>query len=109
MSPKRDTSSNPRPGERVPGPAQVETTVFRSGNSDAVRLPKHFAVAAGKRVRLRRLRDGRVVIEPARRRGWPRGFLESFGRVTGDFTAPSRPGASPKAEAGAAQRFDRDA
>jgi virulence-associated protein VagC len=67
-----------------------ETTIFRSGNSNAVRLPKGFAVA-GERVRVRRLAGGRTLIEPTRRRGWPKGFLESFGRVTSDFDAPARP------------------
>jgi len=84
----------------------VETTVFRSGNSDAVRLPKGFAVA-GQRVRLRRLKDGRTVIEPARARRWPKGFLESFGRVTTDFAAPARPAADAGAEARAGKLFDR--
>ncbi|MDQ3697774.1 MAG: hypothetical protein M3373_07085 [Gemmatimonadota bacterium] len=87
-------------------PAVAETTVFRSGNSDAVRLPKRFAFL-GKRVRLRRLRDGRVLIEPVRKRRWPAGFLESFGRMTDDFDAPERPPAVPDADARAAALFDR--
>lgn len=81
-----------------------ETTIFRSGNSDAVRLPRGFATA-GTRVRLRRLPGGRTLIEPARPRSWPRGFLESFGRVTSDFAAPARPAADPDAEARASHRF----
>ena len=84
-----------------------ETTVFRSGNSNAVRLPKGFA-EAGERVRVRRLAGGRTLIEPTRRRGWPKGFLESFGRVTNDFDAPSRPRADRGEEARAARLFDRD-
>jgi virulence-associated protein VagC len=86
-------------------PAVVETTVFRSGNSDAVRLPRRFAFA-GQRVRLRRLSGGRVLIEPVRRRRWPAGFLESFGRVSADFGAPERPAASADAERRAAALFD---
>jgi virulence-associated protein VagC len=90
-------------------PAVVETTVFRSGNSDAVRLPRGFA-SAGARVRLRRLAGGRVLIEPVRKRRWPSGFLESFGRVSEDFAAPERPDASPDAERRAARLFaDPDA
>ena len=88
-------------------PIVVETTVFRSGNSDAVRLPKRFALPAGRRVRLRRLRDGRVVIEPTRKRRWPHGFLESFGRITPDFVAPERPAASLEEEARASDLFER--
>ena len=83
-----------------------ETTVFRSGNSDAVRLPKGFA-RLGQRVRLRRVAGGRTLIEPARPRRWPRGFLESFGRVTADFAAPERPAADRKAEKRSAQRFGK--
>jgi virulence-associated protein VagC len=86
------------------GRKRHETTVFRSGNSNAVRLPKGFA-AAGERVRLRQLPGGRTLIEPARIRRWPKGFLDSFGRVTKDFEAPPRPAADAAAEQRAAQRF----
>lgn len=65
-----------------------ETTVFRSGNSDAVRLPKRLGLA-GRRVRVRVRADGRLVIEPAKGRQWPTGFLASFGRLTGYFELPS--------------------
>ena len=91
--------------ERPRPPAVVETTVFRSGNSDAVRLPRGFGFS-GARVRLRRLDGGRVLIEPVRKRRWPAGFLESFGAVSDDFAAPERPPASPDAEARAARLFD---
>lgn len=88
------------------GPGNVvETTVFRSGNSDAIRLPKRFAFA-GKRVRLRHLPDGRLLVEPLRPRHWPRGFLESFGRVTADFDAPARPAVDAAAEKRARRLFD---
>jgi virulence-associated protein VagC len=84
-----------------------ETTIFRSGNSNAVRLPKGFAVA-GERVRVRRLAGGRTLIEPTRRRGWPKGFLESFGRVTRDFDAPARPLPDREEEARARRLFHGD-
>ena len=86
-----------------------ETTIFRSGNSNAARLPKGFAVA-GERVRVRRLAGGRTLIEPTRRRGWPKGFLESFGggRVTSDFDAPARPRPDREAEARARLLFQGD-
>lgn len=82
-----------------------ETKVFRSGNSDAVRLPRGFAVA-GETVRLRRMPGGRTLIEPATPRAWPRGFLASFGRVTRDFTAPPRPAADERSERRAKSLFD---
>lgn len=84
-----------------------ETKVFRSGNSDAVRLPRGFAVA-GETVRLRRLPGGRTLIEPAKPRGWPRGFLASFGRVTRDFAAPARPAPDARAEYRATHVFDKE-
>ncbi len=95
--PSRDPSRRrPRPGAKRnrATPTAVETTVFRSGNSDAVRLPKAFSLV-GQRVRLRRLGDGRVVLEPTQKRRWPRGFLESFGRVSPDFEVPERPAPEP--------------
>lgn len=104
----------PRPPAEPVWPAAVsetpavETTVFRSGNSDAVRLPKHFAYA-GKRVRLRRLPDGRVLIEPAHARRWAAGFLETFGRVSADFAAPKRPAHSKGRETRVASLFGRRA
>jgi virulence-associated protein VagC len=67
----------------------VETRVFRSGNSDAVRLPKGFGMS-GKEVRLRKLPGGRVLVEPVTKRGWPAGFFESLTGVTPDFTIAPR-------------------
>lgn len=88
-------------------PRKLETKVFRSGNSNAVRLPKGFA-EAGDRVRVVRLPGGRTLIEPARPRGWPRGFLESFGHATKDFEAPARPKSDAAADARARRLFERD-
>jgi len=82
-----------------------ETRVFRSGNSDAVRLPRGFA-RAGERVRLRRLPGGRTIIEPVKPRAWPRGFLESFGRVSRDFAAPDRPRPDAAHERRSGRLFD---
>ena len=70
--------------------SEVETTVFRSGNSDAVRLPKSFGLL-GKKVKVRR--DGsRVIVELAEKRKWPPGFFESFSGVDDDFEVPPRSG-----------------
>jgi len=82
---------------------EVETTVFRSGNSDAVRLPKSFGLL-GKKVRVRR-EGSRVIVEPAEKSKWPPGFFESF-NVTDDFEAPPRPGPDPEYEARLARLFD---
>jgi len=85
----------------------VETTVFRSGNSDAVRLPKRLGLR-GARVVVRAVGEGRFLIEPKRKPRWPSGFLESFGRVSDDFEAPPRSGHDPRDEAAAARRFDEE-
>lgn len=85
----------------------VETRVFRSGNSDAVRLPKRFGLG-GKVVRLYRSGGDRVIIEPKTRRRWPAGFLASFGRVTPDFVPHRLPPLTPTDDARAASRFGDD-
>ena len=102
--PRRSRSSRP-PRRRPAAAPVVETTVFRSGNSDAIRLPARFGFR-GQRVYLRRLPDGRVVIEPKRKRRWPVGFLASFGRATPDFESPERPLAEADADARAPALFD---
>ena len=89
----------PRKAKKVAEPAlklagrevesEVETTVFRSGNSDAVRIPKAFGLL-GEKVKLRR-EGSRVIIEPAEKRKWPPGFFESI-RISDDFELPPRPG-----------------
>ena len=89
--PRRSARKGAR--ERPAPPARgVETRVFRSGNSDAVRIPAQFRMS-GARVRVRQLGDGRLLIEPVRKRSWPAGFLESFAGAFADFEPPAREGA----------------
>lgn len=104
MARRRTDSPDRENDSPEPSPETVETTVFRSGNSDAVRLPRRFALE-GKRVRLRRLSGGRLLIEPVHKRRWPPGFFESFGRSDSDLEAPTRPPASSEAERRAAGLF----
>ncbi len=53
---------------------------FRNGRSQAVRLPKEFRFE-GEEVSIRR--EGRsVILEPLRRRGWPRGYWQSWGNAS---------------------------
>ena len=96
---------SPAPRRRAPAGAaagrRFATKVFRSGNSDAVRLPRRLGLA-GTPVVVRVLRDGRLVVAPATKRTWPAGFFGGPG-VTADFEAPARPPADPAAEAGAAR------
>ena len=60
--------------------------LFRNGRSQAVRLPKEFRFE-GEEVSIRREGD-RVVLEPLKRRTWPKGYWRSWGRVTLDLEAP---------------------
>jgi virulence-associated protein VagC len=57
---------------RPPRPTAV-TTVFRSGNSDAVRLPRAFRMT-GRRVRLTADGPGRVIVEAVTAAPWPDDF-----------------------------------
>lgn len=84
--------------------AEVETTVFRSGNSDAVRLPKSFGLL-GKKVKVRR-EGSRVIVEPAEKRKWPPGFFESFSGLSDDFEVPPRPGPDIEREERLARLWD---
>lgn len=73
----------------------IDTVVFRSGNSDAVRLPKRFGLV-GKTVRVRREGDSRIVIELKSKRGWPPGFFEQFSpEIWADFKRPEDPPIDP--------------
>ena len=91
--------------EALPPLGPFETTVFRSGNSDAVRLPKRLALT-GQRVRVRPLEDGRLIIEPSHGRQWPKGFLQSFGRMKGYFGVAAGSGWAAGEEERAAPVFD---
>lgn len=70
-------------------PEVAETVVFRSGNSDAVRIPNRFGLL-GKTVRVRREGDSRIVIELRSKRAWPPGFFEQFGKDDDGFEPPPR-------------------
>ncbi len=61
----------------------METKVFKSGNSVAVRLPKALELPCGP-VSIRR-EGGRLVIEEITREGWPEGFFESVSISREDF------------------------
>lgn len=54
--------------------------LFRTGRSQAVRLPKEFRFA-GDEVLIRR-QGSAVILEPD---GWPDGYLRSFAGVPDDF------------------------
>jgi len=54
--------------------------IFRNGRSQAVRLPKEFRFD-GEEVSIRREGE-RVILEPVRRRSWPRGYWRRWGKAT---------------------------
>ena len=60
--------------------------LFRNGRSQAVRLPKEYRFE-GNEVSIHREGE-RVVLEPLKRRAWPKGYWESWGEVTDDLEAP---------------------
>ena len=68
--------------------------IFKSGGSQAVRLPKQFRFEDGEEVLI--YRQGRRVILEPQRRTWSRRFLE-LPDPTGDFPYPDEP---PPAEPG---------
>jgi antitoxin VapB len=59
-------------------------SVFWTGRSQAVRLPKEFRFE-GDTVTVRR-EGNAVVLEPAQ--DWPEGYVESFAGVAEDFVRP---------------------
>lgn len=67
--------------------------VFWNGRSQAIRLPKEFRFQ-GDEVEIRR--EGRtVILEPLKRRAWPKGYWQSWGNVPDDFETPEPLPSSP--------------
>jgi virulence-associated protein VagC len=94
-SKKRKSASTGAP----PAKAVMETRVFRSGNSYAVRLPKPIYAGGEGPVYVTRLAGGELLIAPKKKRRWPAGFLTSFGTLPDDFEAPPRPARSAERDA----------
>jgi len=61
-----------------------KASVFWTGRSQAVRLPKEFRFE-GDTVLVRR-EGNAVILEPAQ--GWPEGYVDSFAGVPEDFERP---------------------
>ena len=87
------------------GPETVDTVVFRSGNSDAVRLPKRFGLV-GKTVVVRRESPSRIVIEIEGKRTWPPGFFDLFKGGDYGFELPPREKPDPAEEERLSRIFD---
>ena len=65
---------------------QKTASIFWTGRSQAVRLPKEFRFE-GDTVLVRR-EGNAVILEPAR--DWPEGYIDSFAGVPDDFDRPSQ-------------------
>lgn len=65
---------------------RVIARVFKSGRSQAVRLPKEFRFD-GDTVLVHR-EGSAVILEPARE--WPEGYAESFAGIPDDFERPAQ-------------------
>ena len=72
--------------------------LFKSGGSQAVRLPRKYRFEGQKEVLIRR--QGRAVVLESVPRGWSRQFIELAGSAP-DFPYPAEP---PAAEPGPAPR-----
>ena len=70
----------------------MTTTLFTNGRSQAVRIPKEMRID-GKRVSIRRLGDG-VLVVPIKATSWPEGYFENIRIDDADFARPAQ-GALP--------------
>jgi antitoxin VapB len=62
--------------------------VFKSGNSQAIRLPKEFRFPPETEEVAIRREGPRIVLEPVPVKEWPPSFWRAFGGVTEDFERP---------------------
>ena len=101
---------NPKKPSSTASPAKavMETRVFRSGNSFAVRLPKPIYSGGERAVYVTKLAGGELLIAPKSKRRWPAGFWSSFGTLPADFEAPPRPASSRAADERAGALFRED-
>jgi antitoxin component of MazEF toxin-antitoxin module len=102
--PKKDVTFKQPP----PPKAVMETRVFKSGNSYAVRLPKVLYAGGEGSVYVKKLDNGKLLISAKGKAKWPVGFFESFGTLPDDFEAPSRPKADSARDERIARIFDED-
>ena len=61
------------------GTLEVRAKLFQNGRSQAVRLPKAFRFK-GDEVSVRREGDA-VILEPVKKRGWPKGYWRRVSRL----------------------------
>jgi antitoxin VapB len=70
------------------GEVMATAKVFKSGNSQAIRLPKEFRFPPDTE-EVEIYREGaRIVLGPVPAQEWPESFWRAFGAVTDDFERP---------------------
>ena len=80
---------------RTPKSEPLELTVFKSGNSAALRLPKTLGFEPGERIVA--YHDGEaLVLRHADPLGWPVGYFESWESTTFELPARSPAGSRPR-------------
>ena len=62
--------------------------VFRSGNSQAVRLPKELRFPPETREVAIRRRGSQIILEPLEHKEWPDSFWKAFGEMPRGFSRP---------------------
>ncbi len=66
----------------------VTAKVFRSGNSQAIRIPKEYRFPPGvQELSIRRAGDA-IVLEPITPSTWPESFWDAFGGMPKGFARP---------------------
>ncbi len=65
------------------------TKIFRSGNSQAVRLPKEFRFAPGIEVVVIRREGEKIILEPVKTE-WPDDFWRAFEGMPEGFERPAQ-------------------
>ena len=98
----------PKRGATSAAKAVMETRVFRSGNSYAVRLPTPIYSGGEGSVYVTKLAGGELLIAPKTKRRWPAGFWSSFGTLPNDFEAPPRPASTRATDERDASLFGGD-
>jgi len=69
-----------------PSPKRQTARVFKTGRSQAVRLPKEFRFDSDTVLVHRQ--GSSVILEPVRE--WPAGYVQSFAGVPDDFERPAQ-------------------
>ena len=84
--PRRARPTAPLAAPSRPAGVEARAKLFWNGRSQAVRLPRAFRFE-GDEVSIRRDGDS-VVLEPLKKRGWPKGYWERLRVLAKGFEFP---------------------